>query len=492
MRKKKQSINVFLYIMIAISTVFYLTGCDTTSGEKVVDSDAEAEQYMDYLPGDYDSADRAVIYEKNMEDKEITFFNLDVYKTYTLAYDGTSTLHDKYGNALSMKQVKEGDIVDITFLKTPKTLTSLAVSEDSWFQTDVSRVDIHTGKQTIQVGNKTYKFTGNTLLLSEGKRIELMDIHESDILTVNGMGNQVHSLVVDKGHGYLRLKNDESFIGGWIEIGQSVIRTIEEDMLLVVPEGTYDMTVSNKGVNGTKTVTIQRNQETEVDIGEFKSAEPQSGMVIFTVNPAKASVYIDGNLTDISQPVTLEYGIHQIIARAEGYGTVTTYVKVGQPSAGIDITLDPVEEEDVSDNKSDKDTNKESNKESDNNAGESDSNKNNSNNSSDKDNSKNNSDNGSDNNSDNDKNDNSNTGNSEGELVSAIAASYKIHIDNPTGFEIYFDGNYKGIAPVSFKKELGSHVVTIRKDGYITRSYTVDVEDDQSDVTFSFEILEEK
>ena len=246
--------------------------------------------------------------------------------------------------------------MDITFLKTPKTLTSLAVSQDSWNQTDVSRVDIHSGKQTIAVGSQTYKFTENTLLLSEGKKIELMDIHDADILTVNGMGNQVYSLIVEKGHGYLRLKNDENFIGGWIEVGQSVIRTIEEDMLLVVPEGTYDMTVSNKGVSGTKKITIQRNQETEVDIGEFKGEEPQSGMVIFSVTPSKAIVYIDGTQTDISQPVTLEYGIHQIIARAEGYGTVTTYIKVGQASAGIDITLDALEEDEedsVSGNSSD-------------------------------------------------------------------------------------------------------------------------------------------
>lgn len=480
---QKRNINIFQYILLLLTVAFTFTACGTASEEKVIDADASVEQHMDYLPGDYDSADRAVIYEKNMEDKEITFFNLDVYKTYTLAYDGTSTLHDKYGNALSMSQVKEGDIVDITFLKTPKTLTSLAVSEDSWYQTDVSRVDIHTGKQTIEVGSQTYKFTDNTLLLSEGKRIELMDIHESDILTVNGMGKEVLSLVVDKGHGYLRLKNDESFIGGWIEVGQSVIRTIEEDMLLVVPEGTYDMNVSNNGISGTKEVTIVRNQETEVDIGEFKGEEPQSGMVIFTVNPSEATVYIDGTQTDISQPVTLEYGIHQIIARATGYGTVTTYVKVGQPSAGIDITLDPVEEDEeetVSDNETeeDDDTTTESSDSSTNNSDSSKSD----NDSSDDDTKKDSNDEDSD---DKDSED-------DGETISAIEATYKIYIDNPSGFEIYFDGNYKGIAPVSFKKELGSHVVTIRKDGYVTRSYTVEVEDDQSDVTFSFEELEEK
>ena len=472
---QKKTVKAFCRLLLLVGMAGLLTACSTAKEEKTVNSEGNKESLTEYLPGDYDSADRAVVYQKNEEENQISFLNLDVYKTYKLSYDGTSTLHDKYGNALAMSQVREGDIVDITFLKTPKTLTSLAVSQDSWNQTDVSRVDIHSGKQTIAVGSQTYKFTENTLLLSEGKKIELMDIHDADILTVNGMGNQVYSLVVEKGHGYLRLKNDENFIGGWIEVGQSVIRTIEEDMLLVVPEGTYDMTVSNKGVSGTKKITIQRDQETEVDIGEFKGDEPQSGMVIFSVTPSKATVYIDGTQTDISQPVTLEYGIHQIIARAEGYGTVTTYIKVGQASAGIDITLDALEEDEedsVSGNSSDDES----------------ADDNNSNDKKDSD-DKNTKDESSDNNNKDSEDKNSND--SGEETVSAIEATHKIYVDNPSGFEIYFDGNYKGIAPVSFKLELGSHVITIRKDGYITRSYTVEVQDTQSDVTYSFEALEE-
>ena len=65
----------------------------------------------------YDSADTAVIKKIHKQKKEITFYNLVRRKSYTLTYDGTTKLYDKYGSALSMEQVDEGDIVEITFLK---------------------------------------------------------------------------------------------------------------------------------------------------------------------------------------------------------------------------------------------------------------------------------------------------------------------------------------------------------------------------------------
>ena len=63
-------------------------------------------------------------------------------------------------------------------------------------------------------------------------------------------------------------------------------------------------------------------------------------MVLFSLNPSDAELYIDGSQVDASQPVTLEYGIHQIIAKADGYKSLTQYLRVGQESAGVDVQLD--------------------------------------------------------------------------------------------------------------------------------------------------------
>lgn len=52
---------------------------------------------------------------------------------------------------------------------------------------------------------------------------------------------------------------------------------------------------------------------------------------------------------------------------------------------------------------------------------------------------------------------------------------------------MFMDGLYVGIAPTStIKPEAGAHVITLSKNGYRTKSYTVSVSDDDNDVTLSF------
>ena len=75
--------------------------------------------------GDYDSADMAVVVKVNKGENQITFYNLTVDKNYTLTYDGITSFTDKFGEALSRDQIKEGDIVDVTFMKSTCASASL-------------------------------------------------------------------------------------------------------------------------------------------------------------------------------------------------------------------------------------------------------------------------------------------------------------------------------------------------------------------------------
>ena len=70
--------------------------------------------------------------------------------------------------------------------------------------------------------------------------------------------------------------------------------------------------------------------------------------------------------------------------------------------------------------------------------------------------------------------------------VDTTTTYYRVHIDAPEKVEVYLDGNYVGISPCSFKKTSGSHVITLRKTGYETRSYTVQVDEEEKDVSYSF------
>lgn len=373
----------------------------------------------------YDSADTAIIVGRNGENRTATFLNLDLGKRYTLSIDGTTRFYDKYGESISFDQVEIGDIVDVTFLRSKKHLTTLQLSPGAWSYEDVERYEINMVRGEVSIGSDVYKLTSNTQYLSEGRNMDSMDLNPSDVLSFQGIGSQILTVRVERGHGYLRLVNDENFVGGWIEIGQKEIRRITEDMLVLVPEGYYQVNISNRGGGGIKSVTINRNEETALDIGDLEIPEPQYGMVLFSLDPSNAELYIDGEKVDPSGPIDLMYGIHQLIARAEGYQSVTQYIRVAQESGGINVVLDPNASEEE----------KEESTES---------------------------------------------------SAETVTDYYKVYVDAPEGVEVYLDGNYVGISPCSFRKSTGVHIITLRKNYYETRSYTIQVDDEEKDLSFSF------
>lgn len=385
-------------------------------------------------PGSFDSSDIAVIKEINQEKNEIIFMNIETGKYYTLSYDGTTLLHDKHGGSMAITQMRDGDIVDITFLKGKKKLAEMKLSESAWVFEKVEKYSFDMLGKNAQVGSSIYELRNNLVVSSEGKEAQIEDIIRGDVVSISGVGKSVYSVVVEEGHGYLRLSNDEYLKGGWIEVGQSVIQQITEDMLLAVPEGTYDVHLTASGIDETKQVTIYRNQESTLDVSDVKAEAPKVGKIIFAITPAEASVYIDGKEVDITGPVEIEYGVHQMIVKAQGYDTITQYIKVSQELASISVSL---EESEVGIDKENTI-------------------------------------------------DNSTTSVSANELSS----SYKVYIDSPSDVEVYFDGMYVGMSPVSFKKESGTHIITLRKPGYVTKSYTVQIDDEEKDVTYSFTDLE--
>jgi hypothetical protein len=66
-----------------------------------------------------------------------------------------------------------------------------------------------------------------------------------------------------------------------------------------------------------------------------------------------------------------------------------------------------------------------------------------------------------------------------------------ICITAPEGAKVYFDGAYVGVSPVTINKVEGEHTIIFKKDGYMTKSYTVDVSDDTEDMILSFPEMQE-
>ena len=445
-------ITIFALLATGCTSQAYNIGMAKDKEHRVIDTGFSASTV-----GSYDSADTAVVMTVDQDNSGIIFMNMDTGRQYTLYYDGTTYVTDKYDGPMSISQLRAGDVVDVNFLKGKRQIASIKQSPDAWVYDSIDNYDLGGLNKTASIGNSTYSLPDEAVILSEGKRVEAMEIVSQDLVTIRGIDRKIYSVNVERGHGYLRLRNEQALIGGWIEVGNKVIREISEDMLLVVPEGSYQVALSNGGVSSIKDVVIERDRETVLDVSDIEIVQDKTGRILFTVNPAGADVSIDGELTDISSPVELPYGIHKIHMEADGYDSLTKYIQVGSEYAkisfeleekkeeeaptisGNDLTVPPLEEKEIPELEYAPVKDPEP---------------------------------------------------SVSDNTISATKSNKVYIDSPKGVEVYLDGNYVGIAPVSFKKNAGKHTITLEKSGYKKKSYTIYLYNDGEDVTYSFSELE--
>ena len=185
-----------------------------------------------------------------------------------------------------------------------------------------------------------------------------------------------------------------------------------------------------------------------LDVGDIEIVQSKTGKILFSVTPAGAAVSIDGKSTDISKAVELSYGIHQIHLEAEGYDSLTKYIQVGSEYAKISFALEEKkEEEDSTVSENSLQVTEPKKKE---------------------------------------------TSDSVSDNTITPTQSNRVYIDAPKNVEVYLDSNYVGVAPVSFKKTIGSHTISLRKSGYKTKSYTIYLYNDGEDITYSFPDLEKE
>ena len=198
---------------------------------------------------------------------------------------------------MSMDELSLGEIYRLFYTRSLKKLTGLQVSDTTWTYTDVSRFSFDENKKIMMIGDEAYKFTKDLKIYSQDHEAQIMDITEMDTLTVRGIDKEVLSVVVDKGHGYIRVLNDAYFVGGWIEIGQEIIKPVTEDMLIPVGEGEYLVRVTNRGYAGEEKIRVARDKESKLDLSKIDIEEVAIGHILFKISPDYARLYIDDEIT---------------------------------------------------------------------------------------------------------------------------------------------------------------------------------------------------
>lgn len=86
-------------------------------------------------------------------------------------------------------------------------------SKDILETEDVKDVQFNTDESYLEIQGTRYRYGSGFQAFSEGKPIDLQEIAATDEVTFRGVKGKAYSIVVTKGHGYIKPAKYKDFIG---------------------------------------------------------------------------------------------------------------------------------------------------------------------------------------------------------------------------------------------------------------------------------------
>jgi len=445
----KRSITILLIGLGFLSVILLASMIAASQDAKNInDYSNRTDNEGDTTDIDSDGKILCVVKSIDIDQQWVTLFNVESKEELTLSYHGGTDITDKYNKIMSMSQMPLGAMVDVSYEPGDNKLTSMNLSTKAWENVKVNHLNIDIKNQVMKIAATQYKFNGCLSVLDGEEFVSVDSLAEQDELTVWGYDQTIWSVIIKKGHGTVKLENYEDYLGNNIKVGYEGIQKIADGLEITAREGECNITVENGQYSATKNIMVNRNQVTYVSLNDLGPIGPNTGLVLFQVTPYGADLYVDGKPASYTDTLKLEYGTHSVKVALGGYNTYEGTINIDSDSKTIKVKLpEETSDEDATATETDSSspasgsvtpkpgvtvTPKPGTTE--------------------------------------------NTGN-------------KIYVQTPVGASVYFDGSFIGMAPCSYQKIKGTHVLTFIKEGYETKSYTVDLVDDKVDAYFKYDEL---
>ena len=284
-------------------------------------------------------ADLYMIISNDMTMEHMILEQLASGRQYMYYYSLTTRFLDKYGDNTTVSEFEPGRIVNVGEKDGEGKLMELKISDSVWEYEDITRYSVDEERGIFKIADVNYSYDDDVYVVSDGEKIKLSALTEMDELRVVGVGKEILSVAVTTGHGELAMENTAIFEGSYVQIGSEIFAEVTSNMELELQEGTYLVTVANKGYGGSKEVTIERGKTTTLNLDELKGEGPKKGKILFAVDTEDAELWIDGEKKDYSEPIEIQYGIHTIKVAAAGYDDYKKKLFVNSQEATILVEM---------------------------------------------------------------------------------------------------------------------------------------------------------
>lgn len=414
---------------ILLIIVVILTSCNQNTSKSVVSTniDYSVEAIREEI------LTTGIIKNINIETSKILIVDTNNENEIELEFHGGVNIYNDYGSLITIDSLQVGDVVDVEYYGDNFKLITITISDRMTVINEVTKLSVDAVDKKATTKGVSYALSNYAMAFSDGELIDIREINLEDQVTVKLLDNKIVAVIIELGHGYVRLKDYNTFIGGTVEIGYDVIVPVTDDMLLTVREGNYKLRITKGEFSEYKNIAVIRDKDVEISLSELQIPY---GNLTFEITPVEAKIYVNGKELEGSSYYNL-YGTYPIKIIAEGYNSYLGSFKIDEAYEIKSYTLSKIEEEEEEEEEV------------------------------------------------------TSTAASSSEVTTTQvpATVNTVRINTPVGAQVYVDGDYVGEAPVSFTKVAGTHTLTLYKTGCIIKSYTIESKDDGKNDEYSFEEL---
>ena len=190
---------------------------------------------------------------------------------HSLVVNGNTQIRNQFNQAISLSELRVGDIVDIEFSSRGSALISITRSKSAWEHRSVTDVVINNSINTISMGTSTFSYDERIIVTHRGDEANITEITPLDYVTIRGVGNRALSIEINRGHGSIQVINTEDIRSGVIEVNRDILMALNDVERIDVSEGQHRIMVRGANIEPfTTEISIIRDQIYILDLSEVR------------------------------------------------------------------------------------------------------------------------------------------------------------------------------------------------------------------------------
>lgn len=330
--------SIIAALLIGVSVLFALRDEEKKPDPSPSPTSAEQPDAENDLKEDLLLQVDGIITEIDLDSSSLTLCSLGTNEEYRFTFTGATDIRTRAQRIISATLLKKGDFVQ-AFYNDENRLMKLYGSDTVSCYKNVGNLQIDVSLKKMTIGQTIYRYDDSLKVLNGETFTTLDSISSGDILNIYSVDNYIYLIKIARGHGFLCFANDSDFIGGSVSYNMGKTVQLTEDFKLELAEGNYSVTVQNGEFIAQADIKISRDSITRFDLFDYGAKPVEYGTIHFNITPSESELYIDGVKTLSNAPVKLAYGEHDIEVSLGGYTSYNGTLSVDRTDITKNIVL---------------------------------------------------------------------------------------------------------------------------------------------------------